>query len=97
MTKQNSKQVKAYAALLNAALAGQFGAIVQAYYARAVLYHTKQKTVFPRNRKSINDATLLDPAAAQEWIEARQVSSIPPGDATGQKFFDRMMIERSGK
>jgi hypothetical protein len=95
--KQTAAKVeKPYAALLLAALSGTFGPLIQAYYSRAVGYHAKAKTQFPRKR--VESVELMNPVDAKEWIENRKLSSIPPGDHAGNRLFDQMMIEaKTGK
>lgn len=88
-----SKKIKAYAALLQLALAGQFGPSIQSFYARAIKYHAAQKTVFPRKR--LESVELPDDPAG--WIETRKISGIPAGDHVGQRLFDQMMIEAKAK
>ena len=86
-----------FASLLVSALQGKHGEKAAAYYGRAVSYHTKQKTNFPRvgdiwKASQAVYATLTQAIALQVMDKASQ-GILASRDATGNAVFDRMMIE----
>lgn len=103
-TKQATKQTTLfYKGLLAECLAGKFGAILQRYFVRAIEYHTKQKTNFPRAQCA--GVELLDAKSAREFliancgepVEGKQKPKLEPGNKTGQRLFDAMMVESKQK
>lgn len=84
-----------YATTLAAALSGEFGPLIQRFYLSACSYHLAQKTVFPRPRNAIY--ALLKPDEVGPWLKAREQTSIPAGDKTGQRLFDEMMVQTAQK
>lgn len=81
----------AYAALLTAALAGKHGPQLARFYANAVAYHAKKKTVFPRER--VAKHPLMDIKEATDFLAKHEKTSIPAGNMAGQRLFDEMMVE----
>ncbi len=82
---------KPYAVLLQKALAGDYGQVIQRFYVSALSYHLKQQTAFPRARNA--SETLLNPQDASAFLEKHAKQSIPPGSKQGQRLFDAMIVE----
>lgn len=93
-TKKSGK-AGAYAALLQSALAGSYGPAITFFYARAIAYHKKHGTAFPRARNA--DEPLMSPADATAFLDKHKVTSIPAGLKAGQRLFDQMMVETLSK
>jgi hypothetical protein len=92
---QKAAPMKPYAALLKAALSGAYGPLVTMFYARAIQYHTKHATVFPRQRNA--DEPLLSVDDAIAFIRKHEKTSIPAGSKAAQRLFDAMMVESRAK
>lgn len=80
-----------YAHLLFRALMGEFGPSIRGFYVRAIAYHKKQNTVFPRPRNA--DVELLDHASAIAYLIAHKEKGLLAGSAVSQRLFDQMMVD----
>lgn len=83
---------KAYAALLIAILEGKITAAAQRYYVRALEYHQKQGTAFPRAQCASAELPKADDVKA--FLSEGKVYA--PASKAGQRAFDEMVAQMFG-
>jgi hypothetical protein len=89
--KAETKATPFFAALYVAIKAGKFGALALNYYKRADAYHSRVKTVFPRQRTEFDRADITK-AKAEEVIKRASLGTLAAGAADGQAVYDLMRM-----
>ena len=82
-------KAKPYAAILQKAIKGDYGQVVQRFYLNALNYHFKKGTKFPR----VNTRELIPANDVPAWLGRFVSTGIPAGDKVGQRIFDQMIVE----